>query len=133
MRMIGFIEIASSNSNNLCQEVEILKSVKIIIDIYNIIKVLVPVLIILVSIISFAKSILNNDDNIKDVISVFIQRFIIGAFIFFVPSLVFTVFSYVETNSKFINISECITNSDNIAYYESLRQNKDKQEAGKKD
>ena len=65
------------------------ETIKIIKQVYNIIKIIIPVLIIIFSIIDFLKVILISDDkNYKSAWDKFIKRVIIGVIFFLVPLLV---------------------------------------------
>ena len=114
--------IEIGNVVNLCHEVGVLKTFRILVAIFTVIKILTPVLIIILSIISLTKAVLD-DNTIKKTVSLTIKRIVIGVFIFFIPSLMGSIINYVRTDSKYINLSECIKNSKNIKYYEDLQAN----------
>ena len=98
----------------LCHDVNVLKAMKIVGTLIMIIKIVVPIIIILTSIISMVNAILYEDDNaLKKSFSVLIQKVIVGAIIFFIPSLIYAVLSltanYDKTKNQFTDCGKCIT------------------------
>lgn len=80
---------------------------KIVQEIYNIIKILIPVLIIALSIVDFLKVILMSDDkNYKSAWDKFIKRLIIGVIFFLVPIIVSFILKYsgIETKQSYLEI-----------------------------
>ena len=73
------------------------------------IKIIIPILIIVLGIIDFAKVVTSNDDKaIKIASTGLIKRLILGIAIFFIPSLVSLVFSMVKEAAPVLErIEEC--------------------------
>ena len=95
---------SNSNTNHITTTNETLKIVQ---QVYNIIKILVPVLIVALSIIDFLKVILISDDkNYKSAWDKFIKRLIIGVIFFLVPLIVSFILKYsgIETEQSYLEI-----------------------------
>ena len=125
----SFIYLTSTtNGFDACTDAGVLKVFKIVLTLINILKILVPIFLILTSTISLTKAVINADDtDIKTSTNLFITKFIIGAFIFFIPNVFINIFKYVNT-FNYNNIIICITNSQNIPYYEQLAKVKKQQQ-----
>lgn len=98
----------------VCHEPEVLKALRIIGMVIVIIKVLVPVLVIVTGIQNLAKTVIQEDDSaIKKSVSLLMVKFFVGAFVFFIPTVMYTLMSvasgYDETASKFTDCGKCIT------------------------
>lgn len=96
---------------NACDNPGFLKAMIIVNSSINIIKILVPVLIILTGMVSFFKSLMDNDaDSYKKSVRLLIEKFIIGAFIYFIPLVVSSFIGLVDSSkgyeSCFNNASE---------------------------
>lgn len=94
----------NNNNNVVVTDNEVLKLVQ---EIYNIIKILIPVLIIALSIIDFLKVILISDDkNYKSAWDKFIKRLIIGIIFFLVPIIVSFILKYsgIGTEQSYLEI-----------------------------
>ena len=110
---------------NVCTDVGVLQTFKIISALLSIIKVLVPVFLIITGIITLTKAVLSSDqDAINNSLSVLITKVIIGVMIFFIPTIMNTVLDMVSYSSEHINLAECISNSKNIDYYKKLDEEK---------
>lgn len=83
------------------------ETIKIVRRIYHIIKILIPVLIILLSVIDFLKVVIVDDEkNYKSAWDKFIKRLMIGVIFFIVPILVSFILNYsgIETEHTFLDI-----------------------------
>ena len=83
------------------------ETIKLVKQIYDIIKILIPVLIVVLSIIEFLKVILISDDkNYKSAWDKFIKRVIIGVIFFLVPLLVSFLLniSGIDTEQSYLEI-----------------------------
>lgn len=83
------------------------ETIKLIKQIYNIIKILIPVLIIALSIVDFLKVILTSDDkNYKSAWDKFVKRLIIGVIFFLIPIIVSFILKYsgIETEQSYLEI-----------------------------
>lgn len=83
------------------------ETIKLVKQIYDIIKILIPVLIIILSIIDFLKVILISDDkNYKSAWDKFIKRLIIGVIFFLIPLLVSFLLdiSGIDTEQSYLEI-----------------------------
>lgn len=83
------------------------ETIKLVKQIYNIIKILIPILIIALSIVDFLTVILISDDkNYKSAWDKFIKRLIIGVIFFLVPIIVSFILEYsgIETEQSYLEI-----------------------------
>lgn len=73
------------------------------------IKIVIPLIIIVLGIIDFAKSTMSSDDkSLNKALSTLVNRFIIGVAIFFIPSVVSIVLGLVvEKNENGTGIDAC--------------------------
>ena len=103
-----------ATTNELCHTVGVLKALKVISYLIVIIKILIPVVLIITGMKSLLDAILNQDDKaISKAGNLFIKKFIIGAFIFFIPSIVTALMNYVsgydKTKTKFSDCTKCVS------------------------
>ena len=83
--------------------------------IFNLVKILVPIILIVMGMIDFAKSVMANDEKkMKDSTTTFIRRLIAAVFIFFIVAVVQFVFKEVSNENGFSSCVNCIL-SDNCA------------------
>lgn len=97
-------DVEEGNTNRITTDGETLKIVQ---QVYDIVKILIPVLIIALSIIDFLKVILVSDDkNYKSAWDKFIKRLIIGVIFFLVPLIVSFILKYsgIETEQSYLEI-----------------------------
>lgn len=98
----------------ICYDTGIIKAMRFLSFLVYVIKILVPILLIVVSIYSLAKCILSADESAYK-LSVYslIKKTIIGALVFFVPTICFSIFSnigknYDSTKSMFSECFSCL-------------------------
>lgn len=66
-------------------------------NIFTIFKIIIPVIIIVLGIVDFAKAIISNDDKaIGSSAKTLMRRVIVGIIIFFIPTIVLVVFNMVD-------------------------------------
>ena len=106
-------------ASEFCDKSGVLQTFRIVGILLLIIKILVPVIIILTGVIGMAKAVIAEDESeIKKCISVLISKVIVGAIIFFIPTIIYAVLQSVEkvgkTRLEFgkctmctVNIGEC--------------------------
>ncbi|MBQ6841228.1 MAG: M23 family metallopeptidase [Bacilli bacterium] len=88
---------------SVCSNPDILSIMKIINMVIMVIKILVPVIIIITGIISFAKAVMNEDDNqIKNAAGLLFVKFLVGACVFFVPTFVGAFINIAAPNSDYM-------------------------------
>lgn len=84
---------------------------------YNIVKLLVPIILIIMGMIDFTKAMMASDENkMKDSQKKFINRLIAGVIIFLIMAVVQFVFKQIDTTTDykngFTNCINCILNGD---------------------
>ena len=88
-------------ANKFCDKSGVLQAFRIVGILLLIIKILVPVIIILTGIISMSRAVIAEDESeIKKCISVLISKVIVGAIIFFIPTIIYAVLQSVEKVGK---------------------------------
>jgi len=110
------IEFLADTDIVFCHDPNILKGIRVLNFVITIIKVLVPVLLIVTSVKSMVNAVLDQDDGaIKTAAFMFIKKFIAGAIIFFIPTIVHAIMSaangYDKTNAQFTDCGKCLTSS----------------------
>ena len=112
MLFIFFICNTNVYAVALCENPDVLKAVKILALVLVIIKIVVPLIIIITGVTNLTKAVIE-DGNPKDSVNLLIKKLFVGAFIFFIPSIVSAVMSLVSTYdttaSQFSKCGECLT------------------------
>lgn len=80
-----------------------------------ILKIIIPAILIVIGIITLGKAVISSDDkDMKNGVSSMIKKFIVAVFIFFVPTIVGTLFSFVvdfdDVRDDYGVCSKCISN-----------------------
>lgn len=110
----------------VCKNPGALKAIYILKMVMNVLKIVAPAILIIVSGISLFKVIMD-DGDIKTSVKNFITKFVIAVFIYFVPMLITLVINFTAnlTNSS-VDIDECLNNAtpEKIKEYENnLKKN----------
>lgn len=98
----------------VCHDGGVLKAMKVIAVVIVAIKVLIPVFLIITGIKSLTGAVLDQDDGqIKKAAQLFIVKFIIGAFVFFIPTIIYSIMEaahgYDKSVSQFTDCGKCLT------------------------
>ncbi len=100
---------------------------------FRVLLIIIPLIIIVIGMIDFFKAVLDkDDDSIKKATNALIKRIIAGIVIFIMPTLVESLFNVF--NESFIvplDLSSCIENSDNLAFYKELYEKEKKNQISK--
>ena len=108
-----------------CSNPDILSTMKIINSVITVLKVLVPIIILITGIISFAKAVMADDDKaIKGAAQLLIVKFFVGASIFFVPTLVGVFIDVAAPDSDYMICFKNATEENIIKAYQSEALNK---------
>ena len=80
--------------------------------IFNVLKIIVPIILIIMGIIDFTKAVMANDEKkMKESTSSFIRRLIAAIFIFFIVAIVQFVFRQITSESGFTGCMNCVLNN----------------------
>lgn len=80
----------------------------------NIVKIVIPVILIVLAIIAFGKAVISDDDKeIKTAVSSLIKKFIIAVLIFFIPQIVLGLFGAIHAADETLNDSRVCINCVN--------------------
>jgi len=115
--LVAFFAImVSAKAESLtCTDPNVLKAMGLIGYILFIIKVLVPVVIIIKGMSTFAKVVLEDGDTKKAAFNLF-SKFLVGAIIFMIPTVIAAVFDIVESakiiDTKYSECTKCLTTPD---------------------
>lgn len=91
------VHAANLDYNNLCSDAGINTTMKMIGIFLNIIKILVPMIIIGFGMVDFGKAALSNDEKaVNKATGALIRRFVAGLIIFFVPTIVLAIMNALE-------------------------------------
>lgn len=98
----------------VCHEAGVLKAMKIIGVVIVVIKVMVPIFLIVTGIMNLGKAVIYEDDGaLKKSAQLFFVKFIVGAFIFFVPTIIYSIMEvangYDKSTSQFTDCGKCLT------------------------
>lgn len=98
MLLVSFqIVYADTDFKNICSNDDILQAFQIIGYVLNIIKILVPLILIVVGMIDFGKAVISSDEKaLSKAASSLVKRFISGIIIFFIPTIVFALLNFTE-------------------------------------
>lgn len=112
-----------------CTNPDILKVIAFFLIIIDIVKIIIPIGLIIIGTIDFAKAVITNDENNrKKTINLFTKRMIYAILVFAVPWLVEVLMVSLGDLTAEINFTDCIDNTNNIAYYEELQAELEKQQ-----
>lgn len=83
--------------SNICYNADILNGIRIAGVIISIIKIFIPLLIIIFGMIDFSKVITSSDEKeINKSTSRLIKRIVAGVLIYFIPTIVLSIFDFLE-------------------------------------
>jgi len=116
-----------------CEQSGVLKAFNIVGKVITIIKVLIPIILIITSGINLFKAVLDEDDaKIKKSGELFIVKICVGAFVFFIPTIMGTFFSivhnYDKTVLKFSECGSCLVGSSNCVSMIETAKKKEERE-----
>lgn len=84
--------------------------------VFLILKIIIPLILIILGIIDVGKAVISSDEKIiKDGVFSLLKRIIAGIIIFFIPTIIRVIFSFVagfneEIQEDFGNCFDCLTN-----------------------
>jgi len=113
---------------NVCEDYNILKALSIIINIINIVKIFVPLLLIITGMISYFKATYTgNEEELKKATLALLKKGISGVLIFMLPIIINLVLSVVNdaSNNK-LEISNCINNANDKEFMANLLEDIEK-------
>lgn len=105
----------------LCENPEVLNAFYIILSLIDVIKIVIPVILLLISTIDLFKALFKNDvDDLPTIFGTLLKRIVIGLLIYFVPVLLELIIVDVGNLSSDPNFTDCIENAtlEKIAEYE---------------
>lgn len=103
--------------SGICEDAKVARTLKFLGIIISLIKIFVPILIIVLGSVDFAKAMIaGKSDEIPKKLPILIKRFIVGVIIFLIPSVIDFLFgvidTYSETMSRYENCFTCLFNPD---------------------
>ncbi len=105
-----------------CQEESVLKVLRVVGYVIYVAKIVIPLLLIIMGSIDFAKAVISSDDKaMKDAGSTLLRRFIAAVIIFLLPTILNLLLGLVDNiesfdpKGNFNNCTECIFNPTNDA------------------
>lgn len=116
----------------VCTNPEILKVIAFFLMIIDIVKIIIPIALIVIGIIDFSKAVISSDESAqKKSATLFGKRLIYAVLVFIAPwmiEVVMTTLGDLLGKEGMTNFTDCITNSENIFYYEQLANIKKEEE-----
>lgn len=101
--------------NNICNDDRILNLMQMLGWIINLLKIIVPLIIIVLGMIDFGKAVIASDDKATSkAASSLVKRFIAGIVIFFIPTIVFTILNSTKISNEndqsgdFVRCTQCL-------------------------
>lgn len=110
--------------DNMCANYDFLRIVQVVMNVFRIICIIVPIILILMISIDFGKSVIaGKEEDMSKNIHLVIKRIIYCIAIFFIPSIVSVTMSFLGNMG--VNFATCITNSapDKIGAYKKVDDN----------
>ena len=101
-----------------CENPGILRVFLILRTTINIICVVLPVLIVIITTISIGKTVINGEDDFKKEIPMVIKRLIAALIVFMIPSITKTVFSLTGDDLSAVNTCNNNATKERIKYFE---------------
>ena len=103
------------NYNAFCSNEGMSSAMKLLGTIIMIIKIVVPIIIIVLGMIDFTKSITSGDENATSkALNVLIRRIVAGVIVFFVPTILLTILNTLNMsnidNPEFESCTKCLLN-----------------------
>ena len=129
---------------NICEQPSMLRVIKFILALLNIVRILIPIVLIVMITLDLGKNVLaSNDDEMKKNFNIAKRRIIMAIAIFLVPTIVNISLSLVEgiSNGTLKAYTTCKNNLSDIDTFEAKlkaeqaqyeEENKDKKSANKK-
>lgn len=109
----------SSNSTNtityehVCENPEILKVIQFFLIIFDAVKIIVPIALIVIGTIDFSKSVTTSDETVqKKSIQLLGKRILYAILIFAVPWIVEVIIESLGNLTKDVNFTDCLTNAN---------------------
>lgn len=107
----------------ICENPDILRVIFFGKEIINIVKIIVPIALIILGMIDFAKAVASNDEKAnKKNISLFFKRVLNAVLIFIVPWIVEIVIVTLGDLTKGVNFTDCLQNAtaEKIAEFDAI-------------
>ena len=91
----------------VCDSAEVLKTMRIVKIVINFIRIIVPIILIITSMMTFTKAITNSDN--KKALNIFIKKIVAALAIFLVPTFVGIILKLVDQNKIYYSCFENAT------------------------
>lgn len=113
---------------DVCQEPAILKVIWYIENVINVAFFIVPMVLIVMISVDLFKNVISKEDDMQKNIVILRNRLLYCVAMFFVPTIISVLLNIVEDSIGDLNVnySSCISNIENIDYYEKLAKEKKK-------
>lgn len=124
--ILSFQNVFAANMGELefCKSNEVLKVFRLIAVLITIIKIVIPIIILIKGMISIFNAVVSEDDTLNKAIGALAKKLVVGIFVFFIPTIVYTLASlasdYDKTKSKFTECTKCM---NSVKYCNSVIRN----------
>lgn len=120
----------------VCTNPDILKVIKFLLLLLDIIKIIIPISLIIIGTIDMAKAVISNEEKEqKKITKLFIKRILYAIAVFAIPWFIevfMITLGDLLGKKNTTNFTDCIENVNNLEYYEKLAKEKQEQEEKKK-
>lgn len=105
-----------------CNDASILSMIRIFGIVIEIIKIVIPLLIIVVGMIDFGKVVVSSDEKeINKATSRIVKRIVLGVLIYFIPTIVLALFDYLQlsdiyTDENFYKCTTCLLDTSTCEF-----------------
>ena len=111
LNLVDAAELTSGVS--ICHEEGVVKAFRILAYVITISKILIPIIIIITGVISLFKAVMSDDtSNIRKTIYTLIQKVIVGAFVFFIPTVIYGIMHFTSgfdsSSAQFSDCGKCL-------------------------
>lgn len=116
--IISIPKVFALDYQNICNNNDFLSAIRIFSVLVSISKIVIPLLIIILGMIDFGKAVVSKDDKgINKSTKVFIRRIIAGISIYFIPTIILSLFSTLEISDiyqskNFKKCTDCLLDTN---------------------
>lgn len=96
---------------NPCETSSVLRTIHFILEIIKIVMILVPIGLVIMISVDFAKNIISSEEEMEKNKKLAIKRLIMCIFLFLVPTIVKTTFNTLFDSDIMVNYTQCIANA----------------------
>lgn len=119
---LNFVYAATSSKVEFCEYSGVRRTFMILGMVINIVKIVVPLILIITGMITFSKTIITGkSDDLKTSINILAKKIVAGLIVFLIPSVLDFTFDTLlgVDDSSFIECTNCLLDTDNCTIPET--------------